>query len=60
MKTDSIDFCVRISLAHASLKCKLDDELGTFTGAIRELSPDALRGIEAALFKVCCTEALVV
>ena len=145
MKTDSIDFCIRISLAHASLKCKLDDELGTFhglslddfillrllalaepgrmpvaelvrplglqlcavtrelvrlekiglvqretspgdakrvvvirpagkrllgealgtaeavcAGAIRELSPDALPGIEAALSKVCCAEALVV
>ena len=32
MKTDSIDFCVRISLAHASLTLKLDDELGTYHG----------------------------
>ncbi|MEO7851373.1 MAG: MarR family transcriptional regulator [Rubrivivax sp.] len=32
MKTDSIDWCLRISLAHASLSLKLDDELGTFHG----------------------------
>jgi MarR family transcriptional regulator, organic hydroperoxide resistance regulator len=32
MNTDSIDFCVRISLAHASLTLKLDDELGTHHG----------------------------
>jgi len=32
MKTDSIDFCLRISAAHASLALKLDDELGTYHG----------------------------
>jgi DNA-binding MarR family transcriptional regulator len=32
MTTDSIDLCLRISLAHASLALKLDTELGTFHG----------------------------
>lgn len=32
MKTDSIDFCLRVSAAHASLAFKLDDELGTYHG----------------------------
>ena len=32
MKTDAIDFCMRVSLAHASLCLKLDDELGTYHG----------------------------
>jgi DNA-binding MarR family transcriptional regulator len=32
MTTDAIDFCVRISRAHASLTLKLDDELGTYHG----------------------------
>lgn len=32
MTTDSIDLCLRISLAHASLALKLDAELGTFHG----------------------------
>ncbi|MDM0111354.1 AsnC family transcriptional regulator [Variovorax sp. J22R133] len=29
---DSIDFCLNISRAHASLNLKLDEELGTFHG----------------------------
>ena len=32
MTMDSIDLCLRISLAHASLALKLDTELGTFHG----------------------------
>lgn len=32
MKTDALDDCLRISLAHASLTLKLDDVLGTFHG----------------------------
>jgi DNA-binding MarR family transcriptional regulator len=32
MKTDSIDLCLRVSLAHASLSLKLDEELGTYHG----------------------------
>lgn len=32
MKTDAIDFCMRVSLAHYSLCLKLDDELGTYHG----------------------------
>lgn len=32
MKTDALDDCLRISLAHASLALKLDDVLGTFHG----------------------------
>lgn len=32
MTTDSIDLCLRISMAHASLALKLDTELGTFHG----------------------------
>lgn len=45
MKTDSIDLCSRLSLAHASLNLKLDDELGTHHGlswadfiALRQIS----------------------
>jgi DNA-binding MarR family transcriptional regulator len=32
MRTDAIDFCLRVSLAHGSLSLKLDDELGTYHG----------------------------
>nr|MDP2192119.1 AsnC family transcriptional regulator [Rhodoferax sp.] len=32
MKTEALDDCLRISLAHASLTLKLDDVLGTFHG----------------------------
>lgn len=32
MKTDTLDDCLHISLAHASLTLKLDDVLGTFHG----------------------------
>ena len=32
MKTDAIDFFMRVSLAHGSLSLKLDDELGTYHG----------------------------
>ncbi len=32
MNTDSVDFCLLISQAHASLNLKLDDELGTYHG----------------------------
>ncbi len=32
MKTNALDDCLRVSLAHASLTLKLDDVLGTFHG----------------------------
>ncbi len=32
MNTDSIDWCLRVSLAHARLSLELDDELGTHHG----------------------------
>jgi len=32
MKQESVDLCLAISLAHASLNLKLDDELGTLHG----------------------------